>query len=55
MSETPKVTKIEIAIANIKSDRARIEREISLLQRENERLFSVQSMLENLEHDKLLA
>lgn len=55
MSETPKVTKIEIAIANIKSDRDRIAREIALLNRENERLFSVQTMLENLEQDKLLA
>jgi len=55
METTKKTTKIEIAIANIKSDKARVEREIMLLQREQERLFNTLNMLENLEADKHLA
>jgi len=49
-----KPTKIGMAIANTKAERLNVQREIALLQREDERLFKVLSMLEKLEADNLL-
>ncbi len=48
-----KPKKIGIAIANIKAEKDNVEREIALLQREQERLFKTLMMLEKLEDDKL--
>jgi hypothetical protein len=45
--------KIGIAISNIKAEKVNVEREIALLQREQERLFKTLMMLEKLEDDKL--
>lgn len=55
LEDHKKPTKIDFAISNIKAERIRVEKEIALLQRESERLFSTLTMLENLEADKLLA
>lgn len=55
LEEHKRPTKIEVAISNIKAERLRVDKEIALLQRESERLFSTLTMLENLEADKLLA
>lgn len=49
-----KPTKIGMAIANIKAERANIEKEIQMMQREQERLFKTLSMLEKIQEDPLL-
>ena len=49
-----KQTKIDIAIANVKAEKANVEREIQLLQREQERLFKTLMMLGKVEADNLL-